>query len=691
MLPRSPTLGAQVPAISLAPLLLASASILGGCTGDPAAAARALVDEAEETAREGQELEAAKLLRSRVESLPPAARSAVWLGAARHFHRAGLLEDALKCAQAAIASGKESPEPLYLEGDSLRRLGRLEEGQRSLEKLLQLEPGNRLGQLSLAEIRFRALDPASALPLFESYLKEASPGEARYEEALLEHGRALRAAGHSQEAADRFVLLLEKDPLNGPLYSELASSLYRLRLREEARFVEEIYRTVAEASVEEELEKTLRENGVNGYSLAQSALNSLRAKRFLGAYQGFRRAVEVAPRVPLIRIHFSELCLKLRRLGEARSVLEGGLRLGLRPISGIRWMEARLNIEERDFDAARRSIRKAEEALQAEGELGGMESGQAPPSLHLLAVGACLEAGDREGAGEELKRAEAGLSGSWELAYCQGRIRMARGDAAGAAALFAAALQNGGASSGGQARNDLHYWNGLALEASGRREEALEELSGLRRSSRGYLPLYEPLFRLESDPEKKAALKRATGNLTRLLAEIRELERAADRLPMERCAQEYLKLARLYLRIQEPSAFNLLFLLADLMPREPEVLRLLLSGTTQLRDLFVRIHLLRRLLELEPEAKPILTELAGIYLKLHVRLAEGSRLAESLHRLGPSPQSYRLLGELALAQGDAESAREVLKRGLGAYPSDEGLRKALERAQESPPQAAREK
>src|SRR2546428_511480 len=81
-----------------------------------------------------------------------------------------------------------------------------------------------LAQLSLASILFRVSDPAAALPLFESYFRSASPGDPVYEEALLEHGRALRAAGRHQEAADRFMLLLLRDPLRHTLYSELAAS-----------------------------------------------------------------------------------------------------------------------------------------------------------------------------------------------------------------------------------------------------------------------------------------------------------------------------------------------------------------------------------------------------------------------------------------------------------------------------------
>jgi hypothetical protein len=61
-------------------------------------------------------------------------------------------------------------------------------------------------------MRFRSSDPSSALPYFEGYFRKASPSDPEYALAILEHGRALRAAGRHRESADRFMALLEAQP-----------------------------------------------------------------------------------------------------------------------------------------------------------------------------------------------------------------------------------------------------------------------------------------------------------------------------------------------------------------------------------------------------------------------------------------------------------------------------------------------
>src|SRR5262245_26249270 len=176
---------------------------------DPRTAAPGgLLAEAEALARRGQEVEAARLVSARLSSLEPARQREARLVMARLYHRAEVYGPALEAAQAVLRDEPGSLEALYYQGDCLRRLQRLSEAEPALEKLLALSPRDHRARLSLACIRFRSADPAQSLPLFEAYFQAASPDEKEYAEALLEHGRALRAAGRFQESADRFMVLL---------------------------------------------------------------------------------------------------------------------------------------------------------------------------------------------------------------------------------------------------------------------------------------------------------------------------------------------------------------------------------------------------------------------------------------------------------------------------------------------------
>jgi tetratricopeptide (TPR) repeat protein len=167
-------------------------------------------------------------------------------------------------------------------------------------------------------------------------------------------------------------------------------------------------------------------------------------------------------------------------------------------------------------------------------------------------------------------------------------------------------------------------------------------------------------------------------------AAIELLEVEIDRLPIEQCGESYLKLGKLRQKLRDPIAFDDYFLASDLLPRAKEPLELLLAGLRGSHDIFLRIHLLGRLLALAPGSEPALGELAGMYLKLHVRLDEAKRLAAELHRLRPSPLSYRLLGELALAGGKSREALGLLRQGQERYPGDAALKEAVERAARKP-------
>jgi tetratricopeptide (TPR) repeat protein len=635
-------------------LLLASLPLLAAaCRRDSSPSAPGPVEEAETLAARGQEVEAARLLQAGLRSLPASRRPAARLTLAGLYHRAGLFTRSLEEAEESLRSAGESPEALYLKGDSLRQLQRLGEAESALARALELEPGHRPAELALASLRFRSSDPSSALPLFESYFKTAPPGEPELEEPLLEYGRALRAAGRFQEAADRFMILLERDPLEAPLYSELASSLYRLRLREEARFVEQIYRVISQSSFEEHVEKGLEKSGAAALALGQRAANRIRERRYLAAFQSYRRAVEIDSSSPLLRIYSAELSLRFRRLREARALLEASIALDLRPVSGLHFALARLLLESGEFPAALAAARRGVETLQAEGDQGGVERGQAPAfPLELALAAAALGSGDLPAAEGAVVEAESRSPEAWETRYWRGRIALERGRAGEASARFEEARRLGGGSF-----PDLSDWAAEALAKAGR-----------------------------SGPAPEAA---ARGRLEPRVEEKRRLEKTFDERPLEECGETYLALGKLRLELKDPGGFDDLFLASELLPRKAEPLHLLLSGMKAPQDLFVRIQLQRRLLDLEPGSPSPPAELARHYLKLHVRLEEASRLAERLEEIAPSALSSRIRAEAARLRGDPRGAREILRKGVQTYPGDAALREELARIGE--PETAPEK
>ena len=343
--------------------------------GGPAAAT-AVVAKAEQLA--GQELfvEAANLVRSAAPGAPPAERGPLLLRAARYYHRGNVSNLALKCAEEAAAQGASGPEVAYITGDARRTLS--EPGAREiLEKLTREHPDHALARLSLARLLFRADDPAAALPHFAAYFAKASPGDPEHGEALVEEGRALRAAGRLEEALDRFARRLEAEPLDKELYSELASTLYRMKRREEGKFFERIYKTISQSSFEEHVEKGLLESGSTAFALGQRALNRTRQKRFLEAFRSHEAAIISNPADPRLRIHHADLCLKFRRRREARETIETALRLHPRPRSGLLLTLGTVLAEEEKPAEAVRILDDAAKALAEEGDLGGPERGQA--------------------------------------------------------------------------------------------------------------------------------------------------------------------------------------------------------------------------------------------------------------------------------------------------------------------------
>jgi tetratricopeptide (TPR) repeat protein len=506
----------------------------------------------------------------------------------------------------------------------------------------------------------RSDNPAAALPLFDGYFKGAAPNDPEYKVALLEHARALRNVGKYQEAADRFALLLEDDPLEGAYYSGLAEALYRMHLRKEGRFVEEIYKLISQNAFEEHVEDRLRETGNTAFALGQRAANRMRQRRYLDAFRSFLGALEADRGDPRLRVFYADLCLRFSRLRDARAVVNGAIQAGMKPASGLWWMLGRIALEAENAREALAALQNGAQVLQAEGDQGGPDKGQArEPAIARPAVARAAEV----------------QASSWEPLYWLGRIELAAGAAPKALALFEEAQKRGAKS-----LIDLLHYQALALEAAGRREEAIAQLERVVQSQPGFVDSHKELVRLlASDPARGKPVEDAYAEAQRTREAIRARERQADERPLGECGEIYLELGKLHFKVKDPRAFDDCFLASDLLPGSAEACRLILSGMKQPQDTLVRIHYLRRILELEPDSEEVLAGLAEIFAKLHVRLDEAALLAGKLHALKPTARSYRLRGEVALQRGEREHARGLLQQGLAAFPGDAGLREAMEK------------
>ncbi|HVR73235.1 MAG TPA: tetratricopeptide repeat protein [Planctomycetota bacterium] len=650
-----------------------------GCSAGEDAAA--LLARAAALQADGLPTEAARLLESSLESVRPGDRGRVQLRMAWLFHLGGLDVRALRAANEAIAAGGTDPDLYFLKGDAEREL-RVPGARETLEKLLALKPDHAPGKLSLARILLRSAEPAAALPLFDDYFKVSPPDDPDLKTARLEHARALKNARRHQESADAFVRLLEEDPLEGAFYSGLAEALYRLRRRDEGRFVEEIYRSVSQTAFEEHVEERLRETGRSAVALGQRGANRTRQRRYLEAFQSYAKAIKLDRTDPRFRSFHADLSIQFRRLSEALAILDDALQAGITPSSGLWWMKGRVFLEREDPRGALSAFHRGVAALAAEGDQGGPDRGQAPvPSIHLSVVRAAIEAGDLASAEAALLRSREAAPGSWEHYFWQGRLDLERGKTEGVAALFTEARQRGG-----EGLMDLGYWSADLSEKLGNRAEALAALEGIVLSNPGFLPAHERrVALLAGDPERLAPAAEALARLRELRVQIQALERSIDRRPLDVSGADYLELGKLYYRLQDPRAFDLWFLASDLLPRNAEVCRLLLSGMKQSRDVFVRLRFLRRLLDLAPGDASVLGALAEIYTKLHVRLDEAARLAERLHALEPSRSSHRLRGEAALLKGDTARAKSLLEEGLRSFPGDPALAEALSRVSAARP------
>ncbi|MEE8537517.1 MAG: hypothetical protein V3S71_05870, partial [Acidobacteriota bacterium] len=307
---------------------------------------------------------------------------------------------------------------------------------------------------------------------------------------------------------------------------------------------------------------------------------------------------------------------------------------------------------------------------------GGTERGQGSEFTLLLAVArGMLETGDTKAAEKAVQRVGERYPAAWEPAYWRGRVEHARGHLEAARAALSTAREKG-------AREflDLEYWSAVFLKEAGNAEAAAATLEKVLRAKPGYKNGYELLAEILSPAggARLAALEKTHGHVPSALRRIERLEAAIGGRPLDQLGAVYLELGTLYRSLRDPIAFDFFFLARALRPGNAAVLKQLISGMTRPQDIFPRLQCLHRLLALEPDLPAPAAEIAGIYIRLKVRLDVARDLTERLHRSTPSAVSFRLLGELALAAGKPEEGRRWLTEGLAAFPGDARLQQSLE-------------
>lgn len=640
---------------------------------------------AQRTLDAGRPSAAIGLLRESSRSLGTADRGVAFATMARYYLIIDRPGGALEAADEGLALGSRSYDLLWAKGESLRRQMQLEAARPLLEEALAKTESNHAARLSLARIKFRTEEPASALPDFEAYLVNAPARDVDRDTARLEYGRALRAARRFQDAADQFTILLEIDPTESGYYSELSATLYRMRLRGEAKFVEEIFRAQSQHGFEEYGAEKLKAQGKDALALVQAAIVAARRKKYAEAYDLYRKAVEanVAGNVGDVKIVelYVDFCLRFRRRSEALEAAKTAIDKGWQPLSGLWWARARTEVALEDWKSATSSFLQAVVTLKAEADRGeqlGVERGQADGFTALLGLcRAQLEIGHVERAERGLARAGDLEPSAWEPAYWLGRIATQRGDYRRALGEFADAA--------GRARRlgrepfvDVELWRGVALGHLGRGPQAIEILTKGLNERPGRIEFWPELIEFVSDDEpRRQQLQRIFDDVSTGKAMIDKATVQLDKTPFEDCARIYFDLGRALRKLRERAGVDYLLLAGDLAPRDVEISRTVFPLLGRGHDIFVRLKLMRRILTVDPNSVAALHDLAEIYTRFHVRLSQAESLAERLHELAPDAKSYVLRARAAFLLGRRDDAHALAREGLEKHPGSKRLEEIL--------------
>jgi len=148
------------------------------------------------------------------------------LAEAETLLREGQVEEALKALQAYLEAHPHDTEALALFGQALESSDRTSSAKTTYHNLLQLDPGNRPGLISLGLLHLHDGDPARAIPLFQRAAAIADDAQVHQclAQAWLAQGdrrQALAAVEHALESDPQFIPALV---LAAELHEELGSS-----------------------------------------------------------------------------------------------------------------------------------------------------------------------------------------------------------------------------------------------------------------------------------------------------------------------------------------------------------------------------------------------------------------------------------------------------------------------------------
>ena len=572
---------------------------------------------------------------------------------AEYYLASGSSQSALRSCEKAIAAGHRTAGLLSIQGEAYRRLVDLAAARKALNEALRLEPGHPRASLSLARLKFRADKPGDSLPLFEAYFSSAEKNadDETARTARLEYGRALRVAGRHQAAADQLAILLEQEPTLGEGYSELASALYRLQRREEAKLIEGIYRSLSQGSFEEYGVAKMRLQGREAEALAQEASNRQRQQRFLEAFQSHRNALDANKGDARIPGLYARYCLAFKRTEDGLKVISEALTAGCRPRSGLLWERGRLETARRGWAAAAAAFRATLEALDSEGAAATAPApnrGQANRfSTQLGLARALLELGRKEGALKAIAAARELSPTAWEPSYWSGRSLLVSGGPA--AALEAFNTAGGLCEAGGlEPPDDLTVYTAVAAWRVGG-GAALEVIVAQLEKAPGRLKLYSEIAgSAAADAEQQAWARKKLEEMTANQARIDGLEASLQQQPLEASAAIYAELAVAYSKFRDRGAYDYLILASDLDPANVGVLKNLLNLRSRPQDVFFRLRILRRLLVAEPGSEVAIYGIAEIFTRLNVRLEDARRLVRSGLKAHPGSERLKALqGRLA--------------------------------------------
>jgi len=599
---------------------------------------------------------------------------------ARAYHQTKRWNLSIKSSEAALAARPNDTHLLYLKADSLRNIEEPQAARKLLEAILKRAPDHWEAKLSLGRILQRMTSADKAIELFESYLQEAPANHYLAEEARLEYGRALRSVRRHQNAADQFAVLLEGEPSNNIYYSELSSTLYRMRLRPQAKLLEDIYRVFSEQAFEEHVEKGLFSSGRDGVAMGQRAWNRRNQKRFLESFAAYEEALALNPADPRIKIYFADLCLKFERHQQALEIIENGIR-GPRaraPLSGLFASMGKIHLFAGRDQQAASALKQAIEALRQEGNLGGYNRGQADGlALYNNLAEALINLADYAGAGRILAATrKAGAENSRHL-YLAGKLSLQSGKAAVALAYFEKAIRVGDNQKGA-----LIPWKAAALARGGKTAAALSILLNPGRPPADAELLDIVLAALPPKHPDRAKMESLKARSQLAAQHISDLQGKLQGLKLRDagCARILSELGDTYEKQGNPAALDYYFLASDIDSSKPAVLRRLLKELEEKRHYFTRMRLLRRLKDAAPDDLQALASLSSMYLDLHIRLREARDMALRCLEAHPNPDSHLLASRASLLQGDRKEARRLLEKGLELAPGNDRLEKALEEA-----------